>query len=44
MSRSTAAMNDVVEAAEAWSNNWIWSLPLIASTVLGHVAGLEPGT
>jgi hypothetical protein len=33
-------MNDVVEAAEAWSNNWAWSLPLIASTVLGHVAGL----
>jgi hypothetical protein len=33
-------MNDVVEAAEAWSNNWAWSLPLIASTVLGHGAGL----
>jgi hypothetical protein len=33
-------MNDVAEAAEAWSNNWLWSLPLIASTVLGHGAGL----
>jgi hypothetical protein len=40
MSRSAAVMNDVIEAAEAWSNNWLWSLPLIASTVLGHVAGL----
>jgi hypothetical protein len=33
-------MNDVIEAAEAWSNNWAWSLPLIALTVLGHGAGL----
>ena len=33
-------MSDVIEAAEAWSNNWVWSLPLIASTVLAHVAGL----
>jgi hypothetical protein len=33
-------MNDVIEAAEAWSNNWLWSLPLIASTVLAHGAGL----
>jgi hypothetical protein len=33
-------MNDVIEAAEAWSNNWVWSLPLIALTVLGHSAGL----
>jgi hypothetical protein len=21
-------MNDVIEAAEGWSNNWLWSLPL----------------
>jgi hypothetical protein len=33
-------MNDVIEAAEAWSNNWVWSLPLIALTVLAHSAGL----
>jgi hypothetical protein len=33
-------MNDVIEVAEAWSNNWAWSLPLIALTVLGHGAGL----
>ena len=33
-------MNDLVEAAEAWSNNWLWSLPLIASTVLAHGVGL----
>jgi hypothetical protein len=33
-------MNDVIEAAEAWSNDWLWSLPLIALTVLGHGAGL----
>ena len=33
-------MNDVIRAAEAWSNNWLWSLPLIASTVLVHGAGL----
>jgi hypothetical protein len=33
-------MNDVIVAAEVWSNNWAWSLPLIAVTVLGHVAGL----
>jgi hypothetical protein len=33
-------MNNVVEAAEAWSNNWAWGLPLVALTVLGHCAGL----
>ena len=33
-------MNDVVKAAEAWSNNWAWSLPLIGLTVLAHGAGL----
>jgi hypothetical protein len=33
-------MNNVVEAAEAWSNNWAWGLPLVALTVLGHGAGL----
>ena len=33
-------MNDVIEAAEAWSNNWLWSLPLIALTVLVHGAGV----
>jgi hypothetical protein len=33
-------MNDVIEAAEAWSNSWVWSLPLIALTVLVHSAGL----
>ena len=33
-------MNDVIKAAEAWSNNWAWSLPLIASTVLVHAIGL----
>jgi hypothetical protein len=32
-------MNDVIETAEAWSNNWLWSLPLIASTVLAHGVG-----
>ena len=33
-------MNDMIEAAEAWSNNWVWGLPLIASTVLAHGVGL----
>jgi hypothetical protein len=33
-------MNDVIEAAEAWSNNWAWSLPLIGLTVLAHGVGL----
>jgi hypothetical protein len=33
-------MNDMIEAAEAWSNNWVWGLPLIALTVLGHCASL----
>ena len=33
-------MNDVIEVAEAWSNNWVWGLPLIASTVLAHGVGL----
>jgi hypothetical protein len=26
--------------AEAWSNNWAWSLPLIVLTVLAHAFGL----
>ena len=33
-------MNEVVNAAEAWSNNWAWSLLLIAMTVLAHSIGL----
>jgi len=33
-------MNDVIRAAEAWSNNWAWGLPLIASTVLAYGVGL----
>jgi hypothetical protein len=33
-------MSDVIETAEAWSNNWLWSLPLIALTVLAHGVGL----
>jgi hypothetical protein len=33
-------MTGVIAAAEAWSNNWVWGLPLIASTVLVHCAGL----
>ena len=28
------------DAAEAWSNNWAWSLPLIVLTVLAHAFGL----
>ena len=27
-------------AAEAWSNNWAWGLPLIVLTVLVHAFGL----
>jgi hypothetical protein len=27
-------------AAEAWSNNWAWGLPLIILTVLVHAFGL----
>ena len=30
----------VFDAAEAWSNNWAWSLPLIVLTVLAHAFGL----
>jgi len=29
-----------IAAAEAWSNNWAWGLPLIVLTVLVHVFGL----
>ena len=28
------------DVAEAWSNNWAWSLPLIVLTVLAHAFGL----
>ena len=28
------------DAAEAWSNNWAWGLPLIVLTVLAHAFGL----
>ena len=28
------------DVAEAWSNNWAWSLPLIVFTVLAHAFGL----
>ena len=28
------------DIAEAWSNNWAWSLPLIVFTVLAHAFGL----
>jgi hypothetical protein len=30
----------VFDAAEAWSNNWAWGLPLIVLTVLVHAFGL----
>ncbi len=30
----------MLDAAEAWSNNWAWGLPLIVLTVLAHVFGL----
>jgi hypothetical protein len=30
----------VLDAAEAWSNNWAWGLPLIVLTVLAHAFGL----
>ena len=30
----------VLDIAEAWSNNWAWSLPLIVFTVLAHAFGL----
>jgi len=30
----------VFDAAEAWSNNWAWGLPLIVLTVLAHAFGL----
>jgi len=28
------------DVAEAWSNNWAWSLPLIVLTVVAHAFGL----
>ncbi len=28
------------DAAEAWSNNWAWGLPLITLTVVAHAFGL----
>jgi hypothetical protein len=40
MSIGTDALNEVIHAADAWSNNWAWGLPLIASTVLLHGVGL----
>jgi len=30
----------MLDAAEAWSNNWAWGLPLIVLTVLAHAFGL----
>jgi hypothetical protein len=30
----------MLNAAEAWSNNWAWGLPLIVVTVLAHAFGL----
>ena len=33
-------MQAVFDVAEAWSNNWAWSLPLIVLTVLAHAFGL----
>jgi hypothetical protein len=30
----------VFDIAEAWSNNWAWSLPLIVMSVLAHAFGL----
>ena len=30
----------VVALAEGWSNNWLWSMPLIVLTVLAHCFGL----
>ena len=30
----------VLDAAEAWSNNWAWGLPLVVLTVLTHAFGL----
>jgi hypothetical protein len=30
----------MLDVAEAWSNNWAWSLPLIVFTVLAHAFGL----
>src|SRR5215472_2053500 len=40
MSTGTDALSEVIQAADAWSNNWAWGLPLIASTVLAHGVGL----
>ncbi len=34
------ARPDLLTLAGGWSNNWLWSLPLIVLTVLAHGFGL----